>query len=81
MVVLLGPVFIVGIIVAIFGLASAFFAGWIPTRWFSSNAADWLIGTGVAGDASNYLLLMGGGLLAGLSGIAIRWGFYGDVTW
>ena len=75
--VLLGPVFAVGIVVAATGLISALIAGWIPTRWFSGNAADWLLGAGVEGDAINYVRFLVGGALAAISGATIRWGFLG----
>lgn len=73
----LGPIFVVSALVAAAGLASAFVSGLDPRNWFSSQAADWLLGSGIAGDAGNYLRFMLGGFIAALSGAAIRWGFKG----
>lgn len=77
MAVVFGPVLIVGVFVAASALLSSFVSGWMPSRWFSGSAADWLVGGGVTGDAVNYVGFMIGGLLAAVSWTAIRWGFTG----
>jgi hypothetical protein len=75
--VLLAPVFVGGAALAVTGLLSTVVSGWMPSSWFSGNAADWLVGTGVQGDAVNYVRVMVGGMAAAASGAAIRWGFVG----
>ena len=63
---------------AILAIIDTVISGWIPSRWFSGNAADWIWGTGIAGDASNYIVIViGGGIAIGL-GAVIRWGYIGS---
>jgi hypothetical protein len=64
-------------VVAAYALARQFIAGWLPSQWFSSNAADWMFGVGTTGSASDYFSFMLNGVLAASCYVAIRWGFYG----
>lgn len=73
------PLFI-GAVMAASALLAVFISGWIPSNWFSTNAADWLFGGGVAGDAANYFRFMVGAVIAGVSWTAIQWGFGGTQT-
>jgi hypothetical protein len=62
---------------AVLAMLNFFISGWLPQNWISDNAADWIWGTGVAGDASNYFKIMVYGGIAYATGQAIRWGFKG----
>ena len=64
-------------VVAAYALASQLIAGWLPSSWFSSNAADWMFAMGTEGGAADYFAFMLNGLLAAGCYSAIRWGFYG----
>ena len=63
-----------------FGLLSAVFAidqfvaGWLPSRWFSSSASDWVFGMGTEGSARNYVGLMVTGVGAYACFAAVGWG-------
>ena len=52
-----------GLVAAVF-LIDQVLSGWIPRRWFSSSAADWVFGAGTAGSARDYLGFMAAGMLA-----------------
>ena len=74
----LGPFcLLVGSLVVV-ALIDTFISGWIPDRWFSGNIADWVWGTGVAGDALNYFVFIIGGMFVYGLGLAIRWGYFGN---
>jgi len=63
-VLLLAPVGFVAALVAVLFLVDQVISGWIPSRWFSSSAADWVFGAGTAGSARSYLGFMAAGLVA-----------------
>jgi hypothetical protein len=69
---------LVGVLFVATAVISMFISGWMPSRWFSGNAADWLLGGGVQGDAVNFIRFMVGGVLAAGSWYGILWGFYGS---
>lgn len=71
---------IVGVLLVAIAAISTFVSGWMPSRWFSGNAADRLLGGGVQGDGVNFIRFMAGGLLATGSWYGISWGFYGSRT-
>lgn len=52
-----------GLVAAVF-LLDQVLSGWIPSRWFSSSAADWVFGAGTAGSARDYLGFMVTGVFA-----------------
>ena len=62
---------------AVLAMLNFFISGWLPQNWISDNAADWIWGTGVKGDASNYFKIMVYGGIACATGLTIRWGFKG----
>ena len=64
-------------VVAAYALARQFVAGWLPSSWFSGNAADWMFAMGVEGGAASYFTFMLNAVLAAGCYAAIRWGFYG----
>lgn len=61
-----------GLVAALF-LADQFLSGWIPGRWFSSSAADWVFGAGTAGSARNYVGFMATGVVAASCLKAVEW--------
>jgi hypothetical protein len=73
----LGIPLVMSVFVAVAAMVNQFFNGVIPSRWFSTNAVDWMFGDGTKGGAANYLAVMMGSLVAGGCATAIRWGFYG----
>lgn len=61
------------------GLASIFLIneivnGLIPTRWFSTNVADWLFGAGTQGSARNYFGFILSALAASPFWAGVNWG-------
>ena len=70
------PCAVAGVLAAL-AFLNFFISGWLPQNWISDNAADWIWGTGVAGDASNYFKIMVYGGIACATGLTIRWGFKG----
>jgi hypothetical protein len=60
--------------------ASHWLSSNLPSNWFSGNVADWVWGSGAAGDANAYFGLMLNGVPAALLGYAIRWGFIGSTS-
>lgn len=70
------PMFVSGA-VAVLALLEVFVSGWIPSRWFSDNAADWWFAFGTEGGASAYVRFMGGAMIAYVCYSAIAWGFNG----
>lgn len=60
---------------AAYALAHQFIAGWIPSQWFSDNAADWFFAMGTQGGASDYVVFMVNGILTYGCWWAIRWGY------
>ena len=62
---------------AVLAMLNFFISGWLPQNLISDNAADWIWGTGVKGDASNYFKIMVYGGIACATGLTIRWGFKG----
>lgn len=75
------PVIMVGAVLVLATVSSMVLTGLDPRNWLSSNAADWLWGTGVAGDAAHFVRFMIGGLMAGGGVSAIRWGYHGTGGW
>ena len=71
------PVVVIGVVLLLTTVVSLVLTGLDPRNWLSLNAADWLWGTGVTGDAAHFVRLMAGGLLAGGGLAAIRWGYHG----
>ena len=71
------PVVVIGVVLLLTTVVSLVLTGLDPRNWLSPNAADWLWGTGVAGDAAHLVRFMVGGLLAGGGVAAIRWGYHG----
>lgn len=63
-IVLLAPLGLIAALVAALLLADQLLSGWLPGRWFSSSAADWVFGAGTAGSARNYVGFMAAGVLA-----------------
>lgn len=72
------PVVVVGAILVLTTVVSMVVTGLDPRNWLSPNAADWLWGTGVTGDAGHFVRFMLGGLLAGGGVSAIQWGYHGS---
>lgn len=72
-IVLLAPLGLAGGLMAALFLADQFLSGWIPGRWFSSSAADWVFGAGTAGSARNYLGFMVTGVLAACCLKGVEW--------
>lgn len=68
-----GPVLLVGGLIAASAMLSMVIAGWIPSNWFSGSLADFALGTGVRGDAANYVRFMVGAGPATLAWAVIRW--------
>lgn len=64
---------------AVYALARQFIAGWLPSQWFSSNAADWLTAMGNKGGATDYIVFTLNALLAYGCWSAIRWAFTGKT--
>ncbi len=62
---------------AVLAMLNFFISGWLPQNWISDNAADWIWGAGVKGDASNSFKIMVYGGIACATGLTIRWGFKG----
>lgn len=56
-------------------LAHQFIAGWLPSQWFSDNAADWLFAMGNKGGAADYIVFMVNSVLSYGCWWIIRWGF------
>ena len=75
---ILGIPFLLFAVNAIWIIASQWLRSWLPSNWFSGNAADWIWGTGGVNDASSYLGFMLNAIPATLLGFAIRWGFFGS---
>jgi hypothetical protein len=75
--IVLGPVALLGAALVVTAVISMTLTDLNPTRWFSANAADWIWGTGAAGDAVNYLRMALGGLLAAAGYGGISWAFKG----
>lgn len=73
-VILAPPCAFFGLVAAYF-LAQQFLAGWIPSRWFSGSAADWIFADGTEGGASNYFGFMVCALPAALCGKGVEWGY------
>lgn len=74
---LLGVPLVVGVLLVASSAISMFVSGWMPSRWFSGNAVDWLLGGGVQGDGANFIRSIIGAVVAMGSGYGISWGFYG----
>jgi len=72
-IVLLAPLGLASGLVAALFLADQFLSGWIPGRWFSSSAADWVFGAGTAGSARNYVGFMAAGVVAASCLKAVEW--------
>ena len=62
-----------GLLAAVFAI-DQFVAGWLPSRWFSSSASDWVFGMGTEGSARNYVGLMVTGVGAYACFAAVGWG-------
>ncbi len=62
-----------GLFAALFAI-DQFVAGWLPSRWFSSSASDWVFGMGTEGSARNYVGLMVTGVGAYACFAAVGWG-------
>ena len=62
-----------GVLAAVFAI-DQFVAGWLPSRWFSSSASDWVFGMGTEGSARNYVGLMVTGVGAYACFAAVGWG-------
>lgn len=77
--IVLGPILVVGVVMIVTALIATVLAGWTPSTWFSGNAADWLVGGGIEGDAANYIRALIGALLASGSWAGIRWAFTGPA--
>lgn len=60
---------------AAYAIARQFIAGWLPSQWFSNNAADWLTAMGNKGGAADYIVFMLNAMLAYGCWWAIRWAF------
>lgn len=60
----LAPLGLASGLVAAVCLADQFLSGWIPSRWFSRSATDWVFGSGTEGSARNYLGFMVGAVVA-----------------
>ena len=65
--------FVFGALAALF-LLNEFVNGLVPARWFSTNGADWLFGTGNQGSARNYIGFMLTAVPASLFWSAVQWG-------
>jgi len=52
----------------------AFLNGWTPGRWFSGRLEDWVIGTGVEGDAGNYVGFITAAIPASICFTVAQWG-------
>lgn len=74
---ILGVPLVVGILLVATAAISMLISGWMPSRWLSGNAADWLLGGGVQGDGGNFIRFMLGGMLATGSWYGMSWGFFG----
>lgn len=64
---------ILGLLAAVFAV-DQFVAGWLPSRWFSSSASDWVFGMGTEGSARNFVGLMVTGVGAYACFAAVGWG-------
>lgn len=73
-VVVLGPVGSALAVMAAFFLARQFVSGWIPGDWWSDSFADWVIGFGQKGSASNYFGFMVTAVPAAMCMSGARWG-------
>jgi uncharacterized membrane protein len=73
-VVVCAPLCLLFALVAALFAASEIFNGFIPTRWFSTSAVDWISGTGSQGSARNYFGFMLSAIPASLCGAAAKWG-------
>jgi len=62
-----------GLFAAVFAI-DQFVAGWLPTRWFSSSASDWVFGMGTEGSARNFVGFMVTGIGAYACFTAVGWG-------
>ena len=60
----LAPVGIASGAMAALFLADQFLSGWIPSRWISTSASDWVFGAGTVGSARNYVGFMATGVAA-----------------
>src|SRR5690606_41547509 len=78
--VVLGPSMVVAGLVAGGSPLSMVIGAWIPSQWFSGNAADWLCGSGAEGSAGSFFRFMVSGMVAGGCWAAIRWGFTGKTS-
>lgn len=76
--VVLAPVVAFGGLLVVVAVVSLVLTGLDPRNWLSPNAADWLWGTGVVGDAALFVQFMVGIALAGGGASAIRWGYFGS---
>jgi hypothetical protein len=74
-----GPVFVFFALNAVIALASTFIGGWLPSQWFSDNAADWVFALGQVDGAANYGTFMISAMVATGCGLAMRWAFTGSV--
>ncbi len=72
-IVLLAPLGIASGLTAALFLVDQFVSGWIPSRWFSTSAADWVFGAGTAGSARNYLGFMVTGVVAASCLKGVEW--------
>lgn len=70
------PMLLFGLTAA-FALLDQFIAGFVPTRWFSNNALDWMMSFGTVGGAANYFTVMINGVLAYLCYAGIARAFTG----
>lgn len=73
---ILGLPLVVGVLLVAAAAISMFISGWMPSRWFSGNAADWLLVGGVQGDAVNFIRAIVGAALVTGSWHGISWGFH-----
>lgn len=73
-IVTLGPVGVVLAALAAGYLAHQFISGWIPADWWSGSFADWMIGFGQKGSASDYVGFMITAVPAGLCFNGVKWG-------
>lgn len=71
------PVIAVGGLMVLGAIVALVRSGLDPRAWLSPSAADWLWGTGIAGDAGSFVRFMLGTLLTTGGVAAIRWGFHG----
>lgn len=62
-----------GVLAAVFAI-DQFVAGWLPSRWFSSSASDWVFGMGTEGSARNFVGLMVTGVGAYACFAGVGWG-------